>query len=95
MKNLALPLAVLIQVLALAGVVVVVCVVLFIAGMFRPGRSRRMQDGVARASMKAEAKSDRTAGPFGDATESSLRAARKTVDKSAEAGRETHDKLTE
>ena len=94
MMVLALPMAVLVQVLAITGVVVVLCVVLFVAGVFRPGRSRRMQDGVARASLKAEDKSDRTAGPLGDATESSLRAARKTADKSAEAGRETHDKLT-
>ncbi len=88
-----LPLGVLVQVLTLAGVVVVVCVVLFVTGVFRPGRSRRMQDGVARASMKGEEKSDRRGGPFGKATESSLRVARKTTDKSAEAGRDAHDKL--
>ena len=89
----AVPLAVLVQVLAIGGVLVVLCIVLFVTGVLRPGRSRRMQDGVDRASMKAEEKSDRTAGPFGDATESSLRAARKTADKSAEAGREARDKL--
>ena len=82
------------QVLVGAGVVLAVCLVLFLTGVIRPGRSRRMQDGVDRASTKAEEKSDRSAGPFGDMTESSLRAARKSADKSAEAGREAHDKLT-
>ncbi len=53
-----------------------------------------MQGGVDRTSMKAEEKSDRAGGLFGDMTESSLRAARKTADKSAEAGREAHGKLT-
>ncbi len=89
----AFPIAVLAQILAIAGAVVVVCVVLFVAGVFRPGRSRRMQDGVDRASMKAEEKSDRRAGPFGDLTESSLRVARRTADTSAEAGRKANDKL--
>ncbi len=85
---------VLVQVLAGAGIVLVICLVLFVTGVVRPGRARKMQDGVDRASAKAEEKSDRGGGPFGDATESGLRAARKTADKSAEAGRETHDKLT-
>lgn len=89
-----LPLAVVVQVLVGAGVVLVVCIVLFLTGVLRPGRSRRMQGGVDRTSMKAEEKSDRAAGLFGDVTESSLRTARKTADKSAEAGREAHDKLT-
>ena len=82
------------QVLVGAGVVLVVCLVLFLAGVIRPGRSRKMQDGVDKTSAKAEEKSDRGAGLFGDMTESSLRAARKTADKSAEAGRDAHDKLT-
>jgi hypothetical protein len=89
-----LPLAVLIQVLSVAGVLVLVCIILFVAGVLRPGQARRMQDGVDQASMKAEEKSDQSAGPFGDVTGSSLQAARKTADKSAEAGREAHDKLT-
>ncbi|HEX8100231.1 MAG TPA: hypothetical protein VF660_08535 [Actinomycetota bacterium] len=73
---------------------IVVCIVLFIAGLFRPGRSRRMQGGVDRASIKGEEKSSQTAGPFGDATASTLRIGRKAADKSAEKGRETHGKLT-
>ncbi len=87
-------LGVLVQVLVGAGVVLLVCLVLFLAGVIRPGRSRRMQDGVDRASGKAEQKSDQGGGVFGDVTESSLRAARKTADRSAEAGRHAHDKLT-
>lgn len=86
---------VLIQIVGLGGVVVVLCIVLFFAGVFRPGRSKRMQSVVDRLSMKGEEKSDRRAGPFGDATESSLKTARKAADKSAEKGRETHAKLTE
>jgi hypothetical protein len=82
------------QILVVAGIAVVLCIVLFVTGVIRPGKSRRMQDGVDRASTKAEEKSDRRAGPFGDVTGSSLRAARKTADKSAEVGREAHDKLT-
>ncbi|MDP8956601.1 MAG: hypothetical protein M3N24_06560 [Actinomycetota bacterium] len=77
----------------LVGVLVVVCIVLFVVGVLRPGRSRRMQDRVDRASMKAERNSDRRAGRFGDVAESSLRVARKTADNSAEAGREARHKL--
>ncbi|HEX2090474.1 MAG TPA: hypothetical protein VHI54_11205 [Actinomycetota bacterium] len=87
------PVGLLVQVLVGAGIVVVVCLVLFLTGVVRPGRSRKLQDGVDRASAKAEEKSDQGAGLFGDATESSLRAARRTADKSAEAGREAHNKL--
>ena len=82
------------QLLLLFGAVIVLCVVLFFTGVLRPGRSRRMQGGVDNLSMKGEEKSDQSAGPVGDATESSLRVARKAVDKSAEKGREAHDKLT-
>ena len=87
-------LGLLVQVLVGAGVVLVVCIVLFLTGVIRPGRSRSMQEGVDRASGKAERKSDQGGGLFGDVTESSLRAARKTADRSAEAGREAHDELT-
>ena len=92
--NLLLMVGLLAQVLGLAAVAVVVCVVLFLTGAIRPGRARRMQGGVERLSKKGEEKSDRTAGPIGEATESSLRVARKAADKSAEKGRQAHDKLT-
>jgi hypothetical protein len=87
-------LGLLVQVLLGAGVVLAVCLVLFLTGVVRPGRSRSMQDGVDRASAEGEQKSDQSGGVFGDVTESSLRAGRKAADKSAEAGREAHDKLT-
>jgi hypothetical protein len=71
----------------------VVCVVLFVAGIFRPRRSRRMQGGLDRLTRSGEQKSKRRAGTLGDLTGSALTWMRKAVDKSAEKGRALHDIL--
>jgi hypothetical protein len=80
--------------LLLLGVLAVVCVVLFVVGVFSPRRSRRMQEGVDRLTRTGERKSDQKAGRFGDATERGLRLMRKAADRSARKGRDAHQKLT-
>lgn len=79
--------------LVLALVLVVVCVVLFIAGAVSPSRSRRMQDAVDRVSLNGEEKGDRRAGKLGDATETALRKSRAAADASAHKGRKLHDRI--
>jgi hypothetical protein len=71
-----------------------VCVALFLAGVFFPARSRRMQRGVDRLSRKGERKSEGKAGRFGNLTRSGLRLMRRAADKSAERGRDVHGKAT-
>jgi hypothetical protein len=72
----------------------VVCVVLFVVGIFLPARSRRMQEGVDRLSRKGERKSEEKAGPFRGITRSGLRFLRGAADKSAQKGREIHHKTS-
>ena len=79
--------------LLLVVILAIVCVVLFIAGVISPRRSRRMQDGVDRLSLRGEDKSDRRAGRFGDVTRKSLEKMRGGADASAEKGREVHDRF--
>jgi hypothetical protein len=69
------------------------CVVLFLAGLIAPGRSRRLQRAMDRMLRKGERKSDSSAGRVGDWTEGSLKKMRQAGDKSAEAGREVRRKL--
>jgi hypothetical protein len=80
--------------LLLVVVVALVCVVLFVVGVFLPARSRRMQEGVDRLSRTGERKSEEKAGPFRGLTRSGFRLLRGAADKSAEQGREIHHKAT-
>lgn len=82
------------KVLVLILVMAVVCVVLFIAGVFFPGRSRSMQRGVARLVGKGEDKGDENAGRVGDLTRDSLKKMRKAADASAEKGRAVNERVT-
>ncbi len=81
---------------ALLAIVIVlaVCVLLFVTGVFSPTRSKRMQAKVDELSMKAENKSDENAGKLGDATRAGLERSRAAADASARAGRRVHDKVT-
>jgi hypothetical protein len=74
-------------------VIVVVCVVLFLAGAFSPGRSLRWQKAVDDRSRKAEAKGYEKAGSLGDMSANGFKQARRAADQSAEKGREIHDKI--
>ena len=75
-------------------VLVIVCIVLFLTGVIAPNRSRKMQSSVDELSRKGEAKSNRSAGRVGDATQTALEKARGAADASAEAGRQVNDKIT-
>jgi hypothetical protein len=77
------------KVILLAVIVVVVCIVLFLSGIFSPNRSRRMQKRVDHLSQGGERKAQK-AGRVGERTGSALRAARRAADKSARKGREIH-----
>ena len=81
------------KVLALILVIAFVCVVLFVAGVFSPGRSQRLQDGVRRISGKAEKKGDERGGRVGDMTRDAFKKSRHAADRSSEKGREIHDKI--
>jgi hypothetical protein len=73
---------------------VVFCVVLFFAGLIAPRRSKRLQKAVDRFIRKGERKSDNSAGRLGDWTQTSLKKMRRAGDKSADAGRTVHEKLS-
>ena len=75
--------------------IVLVCVVLFLAGVFAPERSKKMQSWVAQKLRKGERKGDENAGKLGDVTNTMLEKSRKATDKSAEGGRAVHDKAAE
>lgn len=47
------------KIILLVLVVGAVCIVLFAAGVFSPGRSKRMQESAGRLAAKGEAKGDR------------------------------------
>ena len=76
----------------LVVLIVVVCAVLFLAGVFAPERSKRMQSWVAKGFRKGERKGDQSAGKLGDVTNTMLEKSRQATDKSAEGGRAIHDK---
>lgn len=73
----------------------IVCVVLFLAGVVAPRRSRRMQHKIDELSLKAEQKGDDNAGRVGDAATRSLEKMRGAADASAEKGRELHDRMVD
>jgi hypothetical protein len=63
------------------------CVVLFLAGLIAPRRSRRLQERIDRLLRRGEDKANRNAGKVGDAQAKSLNVVRRAGDKSADAGR--------
>ena len=72
---------------------IVFCLVLFVAGLVAPRRSRRLQKAMDRFLRKGERRSDRSAGRVGDWTETSLKKVRHAGDKSADAGRALRERL--
>ena len=81
--------------LLLIVVLLLVCMVLFLAGVFSPRSSKRMQGKVDGLTKKGESKSDKKAGRLGDLTRDGLEKARSTADASARAGRTVNEKLTD
>ncbi|MDQ4148901.1 MAG: hypothetical protein M3164_02745 [Actinomycetota bacterium] len=81
------------KLLILAFVVALVCVVLFVAGFLSPPRSRRMQKKADGLSRKAEGKGEEKAGRFGNAAGSAFKRSRHAADRSAEKGRQLHDRV--
>jgi hypothetical protein len=75
--------------------IMLVCIVLFFAGVFAPERSKKMQAWVAKKLRKGERKGDEEGGKLGDATNTMLEKSRQATDKSAEGGRAVHDKAAE
>ena len=80
------------KILLLAGLLIL-CIVLFVLGVFSPERSRRAQRAVDDLSKKAEDKSDRNGGRLGDFTRDALETARGAADASARAGRRVNEKV--
>jgi hypothetical protein len=80
--------------IALILLLVLLCVVLFLTGVFSPWRSRRLQTKVDALSRRGEAKADRNAGTLGDLARDGLEKARGAADASARAGRSTHRALS-
>ena len=75
--------------------IVFVCIVLFLAGVLAPERSKKMQAWVARKLRRGERRGDEEAGKLGDATNTMLEKSRQATDKSAEGGRAVHDRAAE
>ena len=67
--------------------------VLFVAGLFAPRKSRKLQRRFARLLRRGERKSSNKAGKLGDATQKTAKAMRRAGDKSAEAGRGLRSKI--
>ena len=73
-------------------IILVVVVVAFLIGFFRPGRSRQLQEKVKDEATSARGKSRRRAGKLGDWTATSIDKSRWLTERSAHAGRMAHDK---
>ena len=82
------------KLLLLAIGLLILCIVLFILGVFSPDRSRRAQRAVDDLSKKAEDRSDKSGGRLGDLTRDALETARGAADASARAGRRANQKMT-
>ena len=82
------------KIVLLAIALLVLCIVLFVLGVFSPERSRRAQYAVDDLSRKAEDKGAESGGRLGDMTRDALEAARGAADASARAGRRVNEKVT-
>ena len=80
--------------LLLVVILLIVCIVLFIAGVSAPQRSKKMQSKVDKLAKKGENTGDRNAGKLGDITSTALEKSRAAADASARAGREVNEKIT-
>jgi hypothetical protein len=76
------------KILLLVVVAVLICVILFLAGVISPRRSRQLQGDVDRVTRKGEEKADRKGGRLGSMTRSALDLLRRAANRSAEKGRQ-------
>jgi hypothetical protein len=76
------------KILLLVAAAVLICAILFLAGVFFPRRSRQLQGDVDRVTRKGEEKADRKGGRLGSMTRSALDLVRKAANRSAEKGRQ-------
>jgi hypothetical protein len=74
---------------------VLACVVLFVAGVVAPRRSRRLEAKYARLMRRGERKGDRKGGRIGDLTERMLKRIRLMGQGSARGGRKLRRKVGE
>lgn len=81
------------KVVLVIAVLAVVCVILFVTGLFSPSKSRRMQSRTEGLARKGQDKGEHTAGRMGDMVSSTLKKSRKAAGRSAEKGRELHDRF--
>ena len=77
--------------LLLAVILIVICIVLFLAGVISPRHSRKMQGKVDALAKKGEKKGDDHAGRLGNLTKRGLEKSRDAADASARAGRRVHE----
>lgn len=78
----------------LIGVVVAICVVLFVLALLAPRLSRKPQGAVDRGFGAAARASSHAPGPLGRWLQKPFRSSRRAADKSASAGRKTHQKVS-
>ena len=78
----------------LIGVVVAVCVVLFVLALLAPRLSRKPQSAVNRSFGVAARSSSHAPGPLGRWLAKPFRSSQRAADKSASAGRKAHQKVT-
>lgn len=78
------------KLLVLFVVIGVVCVVLFVVGLFSPAKSKRMQQSTDGFSEEMEKKGSDKAGRLGDMMHKAMKKSRHAADQSAEKGREIH-----
>ena len=81
------------KVVLLVTLVGVICVALFVTGLLSPSRSRRLQSRTDSVAGRVQDKGERKAGRMGDMFGSALRKSRKATGRSAEKGRELHERL--
>ena len=81
--------------MTLVAIVIVLVVVTFMIAFVAPRKSRRVQSVLDRIFLRGESKGARNAGPAGDAAEGALEKARHATDRSEQAGRAAHEKLTD
>ena len=77
----------------LFAVVAIICVALFLTGVFSPRRSRKMQRTTDELAAKGESKGERKAGKMGDMARHAVAKSRKAADRSASKGREVNRRV--
>ncbi len=81
--------------LLIPGILVLVCLILFLAGVISPRRSKKMQAKVDDLSRKGERGGEENAGRVGDLTRRGLEKSRDAADASANGGRRVNEAVRE